>query len=115
MQYSIHDGEVVPVVEAERKLVQVQREILRGDFVIDAHDGPLEQRPDILDPIDMDWAIHIGLSMIHSPVRILGTIKPEIRGEAIGMDFSSRLRMLTNELGQGAARDILYGLHSDVA
>jgi hypothetical protein len=40
----------------------------------DAHDAALEQGPDILNPIHMDFALHIGFRVIHGLMRKLGTV-----------------------------------------
>ncbi len=46
--------------------------------MVHAHDAPLEQRPNILDPIDMDTAMKAALGLVDGFAGKLGAIKPEI-------------------------------------
>jgi hypothetical protein len=48
------------------------------NLVVHAHDAPFEQRPNILDPIDMDTAMNVALGLVDGFVGKLGAIKPEI-------------------------------------
>jgi hypothetical protein len=45
-QNAIHLAESVPIVDAEQELIEIDREILLGDFMEHAHDPALDQRPD---------------------------------------------------------------------
>jgi hypothetical protein len=44
----VHHVELIAVVEPERELVQVQRQIFCGDLTVNPHDPALEQGPNVL-------------------------------------------------------------------
>lgn len=42
-QNSVHQTVGITIVEAERELIEIEREILLGDFMKDPHDPALDQ------------------------------------------------------------------------
>ena len=50
---------VLAVVVAERKLVQIQRQVLRADVVIGADDAALQERPEGFDVVRVNHAPHV--------------------------------------------------------
>ena len=50
---------IVPIVEAERKLREIQRQIFLAHIVVSADDSTLQQRPEGVDVLSMYFAAHI--------------------------------------------------------
>lgn len=53
------DVRVLTVVESELKLIEVQREIFRGNIVIGAKNPALQERPESFDAVGMNQPAHI--------------------------------------------------------
>ena len=53
------DVGIVPIVVAELKLSDVQRQILTADFVEAAHNAALQERPETVDGLGVDRAVYI--------------------------------------------------------
>ena len=51
--------DVLPIVIAELKFRDVQRQILAAYFVEAAHDAALQERPETIDRLSMDSAVNI--------------------------------------------------------
>ncbi len=78
---------VLAVIVAERKLVQVQGQILLADVVEAAHDAALEQRPEALDIVGMHFAAHIlVLGVLHRAVRETARLQIVIAAVLVGRD-----------------------------
>ncbi len=96
------------MIEAEGKFIEVQRQVLGRDLVIDPHDAAFQQRPDILDPVHVDIAVlHVGLGVIDRAMSKLRAIEPEVRGELISMNSGVALGVLADKLGQTPSGDTL--------
>jgi len=107
---------LLTIVESVSELVKVKRQILSGNFMKDTGNGPLEERPDIFDPIGMDIpGLHVGFLMIYGIVDKFRGIKPQVRRILIGMDFGPRLCMIADEVRKGAGLHIFNRLHKDFA
>lgn len=59
-QNAIHQAEDIPVIEPERELIEVEREILLRDFMKDTYDPALDQRPDVLAAVHKPLFMHAG-------------------------------------------------------
>ena len=58
---------VLSIVEAERKLVQVQRQVLLADVMVRSHHATLQERPEVFEVLSMNLAAHVlALHMVHS-------------------------------------------------
>lgn len=53
-KHAVHHVEMFSVIEPERELIEIQRQILSRNLMIDAGDGSLKQEPDILNTVSMD-------------------------------------------------------------
>lgn len=102
VQNAIHHVELVAVIEAERELVKIERQILCGDLMIDSHDSTLEKRPNVFAAICMDVPANIGLCMVNGVMSKLGGIKPEVGSEFIRMNLASGLSAFPNEICEGS-------------
>ena len=57
---------VLTVIVAERKLVQVQRQVLLADVMVRSHHATLQQRPEVFEILSLNLAAYIpALHMIH--------------------------------------------------
>lgn len=50
---------VLPVVEAPRKLIPVERQIILADVVEAAHNAPFDQAPERLNVVRVDFAANV--------------------------------------------------------
>ena len=58
---------VLSIVEAERKLVQVQWQVFLADVMVCSHHATLQQRPEVFEVLSMNLAAHVlALRMVHS-------------------------------------------------
>lgn len=104
------------MVEPIRKLIKVQRQIFIGNLVENAGNSPLKQRPNVFNPVSMDFpGLHIGFLMVDGIMDELRAIKPLIGGKFIGMDFGPRFGVGADEARQSAFFDIVQSLHTDFA
>jgi len=104
----IEDLIVIPVVVPERELVQVGLQVLRRDTVIGANDCPLEQRPERLNALSMDVAIHERFGMANGLVGQLGISGGlDVGFEFVGAEqFSFVADEGVEERGEGSGLEI---------
>ena len=55
---------ILPIVVAERKFRQIQRQIRFADFVIAAHNSAPQQAPERFNRLRMDFAAHVGVDPV---------------------------------------------------
>lgn len=105
------------MIKPIRELVQIQRQILGRNLVVNAGDRPLEQGPDILNPVNMNIpGLHIVFSgMVHGIMDKFRAIEPQVRAKFIGMDFRAGQGVFADETPQGAGFDIINRFHKDFA
>lgn len=109
------------VVEAERELIEIEREIFGRDFMKYAHDSTLEQGPDVLDAVNVDrWVVKlpildVGLSVFDPLMSEFRTIQPIVSGQFVGMDFDTWRGMTADEGGEAGALHVAQRLHADLA
>ncbi len=66
--------------------------------MINTSDSPLEQGPNILNPVSMDIpGLHIGFRMIDRIMDKFRAIKPQVGLELIGMNFGPRMHMVADK------------------
>lgn len=71
------DVRVIPIVVAERELFDVERKVLRRDFVECAHDAALKQRPETFDCVRVDRAANVFVAaMVDEAHRVFATKGP---------------------------------------
>jgi hypothetical protein len=104
------------IVETERKLIQVQRQVFLADVVIGADDSPLQERPERFDILSVHVAAYVFASAVangfmgHNPSEIA------IAGVLIGRDQINLVAdSLANESSQGGRIRVLDHLADDVA
>lgn len=73
-----HVSCVVPVVVAERVLIDVALEVLPADGVVDAHDAVLEKAPEPFDRVRVDVPLHIDARPVVDAV-----VRVTLLGEAL--------------------------------
>lgn len=111
------DVGVIPVIIAERELCDVERQILRADFVERAHDAALQQRPKAVDRAGVDGTDNIfSIAMLNEGVRIVSQ-SPVATVLVAGQQINLSRNCLANEALQrrsiGIADDA--GDHAAVA
>lgn len=101
----IEDIRILSVVKPERKFVQIQRQVLRANFVIVADDSPLEQRPERFNRLRVHATTHVfGLGVRDRIVRMRLAQIPVVRG-FIGRDQRDVFR-------DDAANEVRMGVES---
>ena len=104
------------MVKPIREFIQIQGQIFGRNLMINAGDRPLEQGPDIFNPVNMDFpGLHIGFLMVHGIMDKLRGIEPPIGLKLIGMNFGPRRGVFADESRQGADLHIINRLHEDFA
>ena len=106
---------MISVVEPEGKLVEVQWQVLGRNLVEYAHDPTLEQRPGVLNAVDVDVPVNVGLGVIDRLMSKLRAIQPAVGAKLVGMDFGSFPGMGADEIGQRVGGDVLNRLKADAA
>ncbi len=96
------------MIEPEGKFIQVERQVLSRDFVVDAGDAAFQERPDVFHAVAVDVSRgHVLLGVIDRPMHELRAVQPEVRGKLVGMDGSVALGALADKLSQTPSGDIL--------
>lgn len=85
------------VIETERKLIQVERQVLFRDMMKRPSNPAFEQRPNGFDAVDVDIPAHVGLGVIDGLMFKLGPIEPVVRQELVGVDFRAPLGVEANK------------------
>ena len=78
-------------VEAEGFLVEVAEQVERLDADVGALDGPLEQRPEVLDSVGVNLAIDVLLGVVNDAVNVLA-LKAVVADPGVGNYLSAALR-----------------------
>jgi len=81
-------------VEPEGFLVQVSEQVKRLDADVRALDRPLEQGPEVFEPIGVDVPAHVSLRVVDDFVLVLG--EPVVRREGISIERGARLDVLAH-------------------
>jgi hypothetical protein len=90
---------VLPVIEAPRKLVQVQRQVLLADVVVRPDDAALQQAPEGFKIVRVDVAAHIlAARVVHGRMRQAHVLVADV---FIGRD---KRNLVTNHVTHEAAR-----------
>jgi len=87
------DVRILSIIETERKLRQIERQIRRTDFVEAPHHAALEQTPKVFEAICVNAAIHLFHSMVNNLMRIVA-LQSAIRSPFVGVERSASLYML---------------------
>lgn len=78
---------MVPMVVAERVLVQVRLKVLDRNRVIGPADPALDGCPEPLDGVGVDVPAHVdALGMVHAPMRVAETFQVPIGVGLVGLD-----------------------------
>jgi hypothetical protein len=113
------DVRVVPVIESERELIEVQRQIFLADVVIGADDSALEQRPERFNRVRMNQAANVlAVRMPNDKVRhaVWPLAYQPITGMLIGRDqFDFARDSVAHELIKGRSIRVRDHLTNDIA
>src|SRR5262245_5061890 len=102
----------LPGVVAERLFVQIAEQVEGLDGNVRALDRPLEQGPEVLQPVGVDLPAHVGFRVVNHAVGILGG-QPVVGLEGIGVDGGPGLDVLLDLRSEGLLPIVRHVLHAD--
>ena len=65
---------VFAFVESERLLIEVAKQIERFNRDVGALDGAFQETPEVLAPVGMDFAVHVGFGVVD---HVVGVVRAE--------------------------------------
>src|SRR5438105_4460646 len=74
------------VVETERLLVKIAEQMERFDRHVGTLDGALQEAPEVLAAIGVDFAVHVGFGVVDHAMGVVG-VQPVIRQEKVSVDL----------------------------
>lgn len=87
------------LIVSEGLLIDIAIQVERGDGNVSAFEGPLEQGPEILNPVRMDLASHVGGQVVNKLVQV-GQANHVVGRSGIGVDVGTRFNMLADVIDQ---------------
>ena len=101
-------------IESKCLLVEVSEQVERFDAYIRAIDAALEKTPEVFDPVRVDLAVNVFLSMVDHVVNIV-VLHSIVRAKRIAIDSRSRFDMLRYFCVQGLAAHVRHNARSHFA
>ena len=74
------------IIEPEHLLIYVAVKMKRLDCDVGSFQSPLQQLPEILDPVGVNLPIHVLLNMVHGVMHEF-VLKPHVSGVLVGIDL----------------------------
>lgn len=105
----------LPVIEAPRLFVEISEQMEGLDVHVRTLDRPLEQAPEVFEPVRVDPALRIRLGVVDDLVNVLLFTESGVGLESIRVDRRAGLDMLPDFRGQHGAADVANDARADAA
>src|ERR1035441_10626165 len=107
-------GFVLAIVETENLFVNVAIQMERFHSNVGSTQSPLEQTPEVFQPVRMDAALYVGFGMVHN-VMDKAIVQLVVAYSVIGVDGRTVAHIVQNFILQSLALHVRYNLGADLS
>ena len=103
-----------PIIESENLFIDVPEQMEWLDRNVGAVQAALQQRPEVLNPVRVNIAVHVGFHVIDSFVSVVG-LEPPVSGPFVRVHRGALFYVLHHVWNQGDILGILDHFDADLA